>query len=208
MRTWMYIFALYAAITQLDAYFITIDAYEEKCFFERVKNGTKLVLMFEVAEGGFLDIDVKIVGPDDKEIYKGERQSSGKHTFIAYMDGIYTYCFSNKMSTMTPKMVLFTMDVAEPGNPEQHEKADPFAPAPDPDGQKLEEMIKELSNALIAVKHEQEYMQVRDRVHRGINEYTNSRVVLWAVFELMLISAMTAGQIFYLKRFFEIRRII
>uniref|UniRef100_A0A914QHQ1 GOLD domain-containing protein n=1 Tax=Panagrolaimus davidi TaxID=227884 RepID=A0A914QHQ1_9BILA len=120
MRTWMFIFVFFAAITQLHAYFITIDAYEEKCFFERVKNGTKLGLIFEVAEGGFLDIDVKIVGPDYKEIYKGERQSSGKHTFVAHMDGIYTYCFSNKMSTMTPKMVLFTMDVAEPGNPEQH----------------------------------------------------------------------------------------
>jgi hypothetical protein len=27
-------------------------------------------LMFEVAEGGFLDIDVKIEGPDGKSIYQ------------------------------------------------------------------------------------------------------------------------------------------
>ncbi len=41
-------------------YFISIDANEEQCFFDRVTSGTKMGLMFEVAEGGFLDIDVKV----------------------------------------------------------------------------------------------------------------------------------------------------
>ena len=47
-------------ISDVAGYFIHIDAHAEECFFDRVTSGTKLSLMFEVAEGGFLDIDVKV----------------------------------------------------------------------------------------------------------------------------------------------------
>lgn len=191
---------------QSTAYFIHIDANEEQCYFDRVNAGTKMGLMFEVAEGGFLDIDVKIIGPDNKEIYKGERESSGKYTFAAHMDGIYTYCFGNQMSTMTPKVVMFSMEIAQPGQPVAEGEQDGNASSVD--SLKLEEMVRELSLALTSVKHEQEYMEVRERVHRSINENTNSRVVLWAVFEAMVLVSMTVGQIFYLKRFFELRRVV
>ena len=114
------------------SYFITVDAHAEECFFDKVEAGTKMGkknspylkkriltqihsvgLMFETIEGGFLDIDVKIVGPDKKVIYQGERESSGKYTFSAYESGMYHYCFSNKMSTMTPKVVMFSLEVGE-----------------------------------------------------------------------------------------------
>lgn len=45
-----------------EAYFLVIDAHAEECFFERVVSGTKMGLTFEVVEGGFLDIDVTIIG--------------------------------------------------------------------------------------------------------------------------------------------------
>jgi len=181
-------------------YFINVDAHAEECFFDRVQNGTKLGLTFEVIEGGFLDIDVRVTGPDGEEVISRERESNGKITFAAAKTGAYTYCFSNKMSTMTPKGVMFSMDVGEP------------AAAVGADGDahpnKLAEMIKELSTALVGVKHEQEYMEVRDKIHRKINESTNSRVVMWSFFEAVVLVAMTIGQVYYLKRFFEVRRVV
>ncbi|KAJ8956241.1 hypothetical protein NQ318_014973 [Aromia moschata] len=181
------------------AYFITVDAHAEECFFDKVDAGTKMGLTFEIAEGGFLDIDVRIIGPDGKIIYEGERETSGKYTFAAHAKGVYTYCFSNKMSTMTPKVVMFNMALGETPKAEAQEGEST---------NKLEEMIRELSASLTGVKQEQEYMQVRDRIHRSINESTNSRVVMWSFFEALILVAMTVGQVYYLKRFFEVRRVV
>ncbi|XP_044260298.1 transmembrane emp24 domain-containing protein 2 [Tribolium madens] len=191
------ILLLYTSST--SAYFITVDAHAEECFFDKVEAGTKMGLTFEIAEGGFLDIDVRIVGPDEKVIYQGERETSGKYTFSAHTAGTYTYCFSNKMSTMTPKVVMFNMAIGE-GPKAEHQEGEST--------NKLEDMIRELSASLTGVKQEQEYMQVRDRIHRSINENTNSRVVMWSFFEALILIAMTLGQVYYLKRFFEVRRVV
>ncbi|KAK2585176.1 hypothetical protein KPH14_008674 [Odynerus spinipes] len=191
----------------VKAYFITVDAHAEECFFDKVEAGTKMGLTFEIADGGFLDIDVKIVGPDGKIIYQGEQERSGKFTFAAYTSGVYTYCFSNEKSTLSPKVVMFNMDVGE--NPKQEEGTDGKGVEGESNNHgKLDDMIKELSTSLWGVKNEQEYMQVRDRTHRAINESTNSRVVIWSFFEALVLLCMTLGQIYYLKRFFEVRRVV
>lgn len=93
-------------------------------------------LTFEIAEGGFLDIDVRITGPNGANIYQGERETSGKYSFAAHNSGVYTYCFSNKMSTMTPKVVMFNMAIGEAPKADAKEGES---------ANKLEDMISELS---------------------------------------------------------------
>ena len=93
------------------------------------------------------------------------------------MDGVYQYCFSNQMSTMTPKIVMFSMDIGEaPSDPTKDDgeggeevseiisniissSGNYIWPHFQASHNKLEDMIKELSTALTGVKHEQEYMQ-------------------------------------------------
>ena len=55
----------------------------------------------------------KITGPDNRVIHQAVRESNGKYTFSAHSDGVYKYCFSNLMSTLTPKIIMFSVEVGE-----------------------------------------------------------------------------------------------
>ena len=63
MEVYQIVFSFMLSLLCIDSvygYFVTIDAHAEECFFDKVVSGTKMSLMFEVAEGGFLDIDVRV----------------------------------------------------------------------------------------------------------------------------------------------------
>ena len=47
-------------VSSVHCYFVSVDAHADECFFDRVSSGMKMGLTFEVVEGGFLDIDVKV----------------------------------------------------------------------------------------------------------------------------------------------------
>jgi hypothetical protein len=53
-------FVILLSLKSTFGYYIIVDAHTDECFFEKLTSGTKLLLTFEVIEGGFLDIDVKV----------------------------------------------------------------------------------------------------------------------------------------------------
>ena len=60
VATWLVLCSLIWLLPSSHAYFINVDAHAEECFFDRVNSGVKMGLTFEVVEGGFLDIDVRV----------------------------------------------------------------------------------------------------------------------------------------------------
>lgn len=78
--------------------------------------------------------------------------------------------------------------------PEEPESSDP-----------LEREVRNLGELLNQVKDEQEYIVVREQVHRNTAESTNSRVKWWSIFQLFVVGGNGVFQVWYLKRFFEVR---
>ena len=146
-----------------ESYIITIDARAQDCFFEKgpkmSKNDynrnsdwfvqctncfafyLKLGLMFEVIDGGFNDIELRITDPEGKVIHEGE-EKSGKYIFgSGDPEAKYTYCFINEKGSMAPKTIMFNMDVLSgdraPGAPNEGEVGH----------NKLEDMVNYPKNA-------------------------------------------------------------
>ena len=121
---------------------------------------------------------------------------SGDHSFDAGMDGKFVYCFSNEKWSSTSKDVSFNVHGIV-YVPESEAPQDP-----------LEKEVRGLSELLTQVKDEQSYIVVRERTHRNTAESTNARVKWWSIFQLGVLVGEGVFQVWWLKRFFEVKRVV
>jgi len=180
----------------LSAHLIDVDAGKKECFFEDLHQHDKMTVTYQVGGGGHLDIDFWLSDPENRLLGKQIRQSTGTLSITAEKDGRHEYCFSNQMSAIADKIVSFNVH----GIIYVGEDADVVAP--------IEREIRTLSNGLQSVKDEQEYIVVREKTHRNTAESTNARVKWWSVLQAIVLFAVVGWQIYYLKSFFEVKRVI
>lgn len=202
---------LLAAITSLlagasllntvTAHNIQLRAHSRECFHEELHKEDKMTVTFQVGDrefggSGNLDIDFFIKQPSGAFQVQQISVSSGDYSFEAGQDGKYVYCFSNEHWSANSKEVSFNVHgvvyVSEADTP-----SDP-----------LEAEVRKLSDVLAQVKDEQAYIVIRERTHRNTAESTNNRVKWWSVFQLGVLIGEAVFQVWWLKRFFEVKRVV
>ncbi|KAH8308874.1 hypothetical protein KR059_002569, partial [Drosophila kikkawai] len=187
------------------SFIITLDAHEHECFYDTANVNDMVTISFEVMEGGFKDVGVEISGPDGDIMHQEHRETTGSLSFAAIKKGRYKLCFDNEISTLTPKIVMFQFHVVKPLD----YYADPSKRSDDVLEQaKLQTMVNQLSARLGAIRVEQEYMHFRYRGHMDITYSVQDRILAWSVFGPMMLLIMTVLEVYYLKRFFEFRRVV
>ncbi|ETS64866.1 hypothetical protein PaG_00837 [Moesziomyces aphidis] len=177
------------------AHMIELLPHSSECFFEDLHNGDQMTLTYQVGGGGHLDIDVVLYDPKSRALFKQDRKDTGTYSFTAQDDGRYSYCFSNEFSTVSDKTVSFNVHgiiyVPDEG-----------------DMLPIEREIRGLAAGLQAVKDEQEYLVIRERVHRNTAESTNTRVKWWSIIQGFILIAVCSCQVYFVKRQFEVRRVV
>ncbi|KAF2458959.1 emp24/gp25L/p24 family/GOLD-domain-containing protein [Lineolata rhizophorae] len=194
--------ATFAGLLQVvSAHNIQMKAHSRECFHETLHADDKMTVTFQVGDrefggSGNLDIDFWIQRPKGGYQVHERGVSSGDHSFTAKEDGRYMYCFSNEHWSSTSKEVSFNVHGIV-YVPESEAPQDP-----------LEKEVRQLSELVAQVKDEQGYIVVRERTHRNTAESTNARVKWWSIFQLMVLVAEGVFQVWWLKRFFEVKRVV
>ncbi|KAL7276714.1 p24 complex component [Rhizina undulata] len=183
------------------AHNIQLYPHSRECFHETLHRDDRMTVTFQVGDrefggAGNLDVDFWIQDPSGALKVSEHAASSGDYSFEAHLDGKYTYCFSNENSNVGTKEVSFNVHGIV-YVPEEPESSDP-----------LEREVRNLGEMLNQVKDEQEYIVVRERVHRNTAESTNARVKWWSIFQLGVVGGNGIFQVWYLKRFFEVKRVV
>ncbi|KAF2473652.1 uncharacterized protein BDR25DRAFT_281549 [Lindgomyces ingoldianus] len=180
---------------------IQMKAYMRECFHEQLHKDDKMTVTFQVGDrefggSGNLEIDFWIQAPSGSNQIHERGVSSGDHSFVAQEDGKYTYCFNNEHWGANTKEVSFNVHGIV-YVPESEAPQDP-----------LEKEVRTLTELISQVKDEQGYIVVRERTHRNTAESTNARVKWWSIFQLFVLGGEGIFQVWWLKRFFEVKRVV
>ncbi|KAF2102858.1 hypothetical protein NA57DRAFT_71843 [Rhizodiscina lignyota] len=199
------VLAIYAAFLGLvglvTSHNIQLKSHSRECFHEQLHADDKMTVTFQVGDrefggSGNLEIDFWIENPVNAHQVFERSVSAGDHSFTADKDGRYTYCFSNEHWAANTKEVSFNVHGIV-YVPESEAPQDP-----------LEKEVRQLSELVAQVKDEQSYIVIRERTHRNTAESTNSRVKWWSVFQMLVLIGEGVFQVWWLKRFFEVKRVV
>lgn len=166
---------------------IELPAGDKECFYEDLNPGDQMTLTYQVGGGGHLDVNVWLEDPKRSRLFDQQHKDTGTYSFTAQHTGRYSYCFSNEFSTVSDKTLSFNVHgiiyVSDEGE---------LLP--------VEREIRDLAAGLQAVKDEQEYLVIRERVHRNTAESTNSRVKWWSLIQAFMLLGVCAVQVIFVKR--------
>jgi p24 family protein beta-1 len=172
-----------------------IEPRAEDCFVEDVGKDIPLSFQFKVTAGGMTDIDCTIFDASGRVIKTWHATTEGHHTVHGDATNTkFTFCFSNKMARFTPKWVSFYLQQGPNPSVAKVEHLDP-----------IEKSIIHLSESLNELQDEQKVLRQVEHDHRNTVEDTNERILMWSLFEAAALLGMGLFQIYFLKRFLEVK---
>jgi len=146
--------------------------------------------------------DAQVEDPSGQVIYDQKNKADGRFSFNTKVGGEYKTCFmAPDISTSRKTKISLDWKTGVAATDwdaiAKKENLDAMAL----ELMRLEETIKEVYDQMLLMKK-------REAEMRDLNEATNSRVAWFSVFSLLVCITVAGWQLWYLKRFFERKKVL
>lgn len=196
---------LFSAVT-VDAVQFDVRRHFEKCLSDEVAQGSLVVIHYNVIGGrkGKTGVSVTITDPLHKYLKQDsdiDMTSDDFHKFSFHADaaGTYSVCFYN-MNDNPVRMMLDFKHGVEAKDYSEVAKREHLMP--------VEKELRKMEDTVDEIHREMLYMRQREAAMRNTNESTNSRVLWFSFFSIVVLLGMGVAQVLYLKKFFKSKKLI
>ncbi|CAD2216219.1 emp24/gp25L/p24 family/GOLD, putative [Angomonas deanei] len=179
---------------------VEIGAGKKECFYENAIPGVIYHFSYLVLAGGERDLTSEILGEDGRILYSSEREDEVRVMFKAEKKEFLSFCLKNEMSYLTPKVVSFSIRrqmVMKEGSP-----------GPDYRNDNLIQLISRSQGLIDGIGTIQDYLAIREVRYRSTAESANTRVVIFALLEMVAAGVLTVFSVLYIRKMFALKRAV
>ncbi|KAH9510395.1 Transmembrane emp24 domain-containing protein 5 [Bulinus truncatus] len=195
--------------TEID---LTIDiiAGRQECFFQTVPANTNVEVDYQVIDGGDLDIDLLISGPDNRVYHLDQRKTENTVKFLSSQEGDYRVCFDNSFSRFSNKLVFFEIFVEDgKDDDDEEEEKDKLTFEGENVQEQLDMTIEEFMGILDRSKKNlersiqvQTLIKIHEAKDRNTQEANFFRVNFFSLFQLALMISVGLVQVIVIRSLF------
>ena len=184
----------FAALPQAHTLVLQVTNYEARCLYASTNTKADRVFFHFQSLAGSLEFTVNVKHPDGTLIFSStsdEHKGESKIYFETHMPGELAFCIEGNSNGDK----IISMSVAVMSQRRLQKRIDPLMRS----FQRSESILSQLAA-------QQAYMRTREREHRETLESNNTRVAIQGVLEILLMLAMSVGQVIMLQRLFDQKR--
>jgi len=178
-----------------------------KCFREELGRDEVVLGEFEVGPSYNTITSIWVTDPEGNPVWKKEGAQDGTFAFTTETDGEFEVCFLDQakpdlhVPPHTKRDVTFALKTGV-------DAKDYSALAKKDDLKPIEIEMMKLEDVLEEINTDMKYLRNREDVMRLTNESTNNRVLWLSLTSILVLLSLGLFQIFYLKRYFQQKKLI
>ncbi|PPD83112.1 hypothetical protein GOBAR_DD19941 [Gossypium barbadense] len=189
-----------------DAIWLNIPKTGTKCVSEEIHSNVVVLadyVVVSVEDGQTATIAVKVTSPYGNNLHHRENVTYGRFAFTTEEAGNYLACFWSDNRTRGSGEVVVNIDWKTGIAAKDWESV---ARKEKLQGVELE--LRKLEGAVEAIHENLLYLKSREAERRSTSETTNARVAWFSIMSLGICIVVSGLQVWYLKRFFQKKKLI